>query len=175
MLIQPYESSWLNFSDSLLLADLTLISLLFGETGNVVFGRDSPVRLFLVYVLVFIPVLYLVIILSVTAAKRCNTKEKLKNQRRTKSKRTPLLEPLVSPPKSPTIDYRDPVLGLLESQDDARYTISRFPSSVRYSVLDSPSSYRNSDETVVNVRARTSTNQSWQDGDELMTNEGDDL
>lgn len=176
MLIQPYESSWLNFSDSLLLADLTLISLLFGETGNVVFGRDSPVRLFIVYVLVFIPVLYLVIILAVTAAKRCNTKEKLKNQRRPKSKRTgPLLEPLFSPTKSPTkvmVDYRDPVLGLIESQDDARYTITRSPSTVRYSVLDSPSSYRNSDKTLVTVRT---TSQSWQDDDELITNERDDL
>ena len=188
MLLQPYQSNWLNFADSLLLADLTLLTLLFGQTGNIVFGSSSSsVRQGIVYVLVFIPIFYLIIIIGVTATHRFNINEK----RKWKRKHRDLLRPLVPTTNistrglSASIDYREPVLGLLESEnyEESYYnptgttttTISEevdvpVGRSVGYSIVESPNSY---DSLLKGERSRSVTSQNWQDNDDDI--EGDDL
>ena len=186
MLLQPYQSSWLNFADSLLLADLTLLMLLFGETGDVAFGRSSAVRQGIVYVLVFIPVFYLIIIITVTATHRFNINEKKKKKKRQRD----ILRPLINTTSysrrrnlSESVGYREPVLGLLESEnnDDAYYYSpsstenSEVPigRSVGYSILESPHNYKPVDVQVKGERSKSTSSQAWQDNDDEL--EGDDL
>ena len=187
MLLQPYQSSWLNFADSLLLADLTLLTLLFGETGDVVFGRSSIVRQAIVYVLVFIPVFYLIIIITVTATHRFNINEKRKKKKR---RQGDMLRPLIATtPRSRrrnlsvSVGYRDPVLGLLESENDnddyycSPSSTENYDSpvgrSVGYSIIESPSNYKPVDVQVKGERSKSTTSQAWQDNDDEL--EGDDL
>lgn len=198
MLIQPYEDKWLNFSDSLLLADLTLLSLIFGETGDTAFGRDSPVRQIIVYVLVFIPVLYLIVLIGVTAGKRFNAKDRLEYRSQIslrRRRRDELNKPLIPTTvvnrhewsDSLSVEYRDPVLGLLERSEDMTssrsspsstdledcrerrgWTTASIPSPISYSIIESPREYRSSS----GLNQRTSS-QNWQN--EERVEEGDDL
>ena len=70
MLLQPYENTWLNFVDSVLLADLMLMTLLFGNTAGVVFADVPKLRIVLVSALLIIPVLYLLVLVGVTIGNR---------------------------------------------------------------------------------------------------------
>ena len=55
--MQPYQSGVLNLIDTVLLADIVLVTLLFGETANLVFQNVTTFRAVLAYILVFVPIL----------------------------------------------------------------------------------------------------------------------
>lgn len=60
--LQPYSNKWLNTLDFILLADILVITLLYGRTANDVFQSKMGIRLTLTYILIIIPVVYFVII-----------------------------------------------------------------------------------------------------------------
>ena len=62
-LIQPYRSPWLNFADSILLADLVLVSILYGRTAESVLESLPVLQYILTFVLIMIPVVYLTAVL----------------------------------------------------------------------------------------------------------------
>lgn len=59
-LVQPYKSLQLNILDGLLILDLVLLSILHGNTANVVFDDAVYLQTILVYILVLLPVLYFI-------------------------------------------------------------------------------------------------------------------
>ena len=61
-IIHPYQNLWLNVVDTIMLGDLLLISILFGETANEVFRNINVLREIIAFILVLIPVMYLVIL-----------------------------------------------------------------------------------------------------------------
>jgi hypothetical protein len=126
MLIQPYESKWLNICDSLLLIDIVLITLLYGVTANDVFKYVEPLRDVITYFLILIPVVYLIAVILITALKKkCG--DRLKSKIHNRKKVSSLKEPLVSVTEISTDDrdrsisvnvaYRDPIMGILESDN----------------------------------------------------------
>ena len=149
MLLQPYQSKWLNFADSLLLADLTLLTLLYGETGDVVFGNFLAVRQGITFVLIFIPFFYLVVLIFATAMHGINLRRG-RFQRRRKSNRGTTLRrnvpttEIITEDLESFSDYREPVLGLLNSateEDDSREmygSCAPATNGVMYSILDKP-------------------------------------
>ena len=64
---QPYRERWLNVLDTILLADLTLLSLLKAFTAQTVFSSNDyhPFRVALRYILVLIPCLYFILACAV--------------------------------------------------------------------------------------------------------------
>ena len=62
MLLRPYREDWLNLVDTIFLADLLCISLLYGQTAEVVFAGPAGtiVRMVLTYILVLIPIFYFI-------------------------------------------------------------------------------------------------------------------
>ena len=67
MVLQPYRNHWLNLVDTIFLADLLIITLLYGETGNIVFDSHvgDAVRRAVTYILVFIPIIYFICVITV--------------------------------------------------------------------------------------------------------------
>lgn len=63
--IQPYKCTRLNVLDSLLLLDLVLLSLLHGNTANIVFEDILIAKEILVYILILLPVLYFICLCAV--------------------------------------------------------------------------------------------------------------
>ena len=57
-IIQPYKSTWLNIVDGLLILDLVLLSILHGNTANVIFEHILILKSLLVHILVLLPVIY---------------------------------------------------------------------------------------------------------------------
>ena len=148
MLLQPYQSSWLNFADSLLLADLALLTLLYGETGDMVFGNFLAVRQGITYVLIFIPFFYLVVLIFVTAMRGINLRRGRFRRRRSNQsillrRNVPSTE-IITEDLESFSDYREPVLGLLNSateEDDNREmygSCAPATNRVMYSILDKP-------------------------------------
>ena len=61
-LAQPYRDQWLNVQDSLLLFDLILLSILHGNTANIVFDDIRWLKTILSYVLILSPILYMILL-----------------------------------------------------------------------------------------------------------------
>ena len=59
-LIQPYNSLHLNILDGLIILDLVLLSILHGNTANVVFAKFLPAKTVIVHILVLLPVVYII-------------------------------------------------------------------------------------------------------------------
>ena len=172
MLLQPYQNKWLNLSDSILLADITLITLLFGETGEVVFGSVPALRQTIVYFLIFVPVFCLIIAVVVTVRKRCVRNKTRKSFNNVKE---PLITHSVVDTSrcrslSVTVGLREPILSLLDSDElelsggskDAGHSHHH---PVSYSILESPRLQGSfSSESRVHGRShtRTTTSQDWQ-------------
>ena len=57
-LVQPYKKFLLNVVDGVLILDLVLLSILHGNTANIVFAEVMLLKIILVHVLVLVPVLY---------------------------------------------------------------------------------------------------------------------
>ena len=179
MLIQPYQNQWLNFTDSLLLADIALVTFLYGDTANTVFQLMNimSLREILTYTLVFIPILYLVVIISVTAGKHCVSSDKFKLAK--KKSNSGLREPLVpssevsidNQPRSlsVSIGYRDPALALIESNGSYNEAIvdkvTRRP--VSYSIIEKPTWQ----EEEHRIRTDTNSSQAWQNDNMPILNE----
>ena len=183
MLLQPYQNKWLNLSDSILLANITLITLLFGETGGVVFGSVPALRQTIVYFLIFVPVFCLIIVVVVTVRKRCINK-KSNQSKKTSKMNDSLKEHLithtdVSPDGrslSFSVGLREPMLDLLESEEvelsDTSEGTEPSHCGISYSIIESPR-LRNF-EGGVTLRSRTTTAAS-QDLQYEEVNEGDNL
>ena len=60
-LLQPYKDNKLNIADAILLADILLITLLFGDTADTFFATLHDFRTVVTYVLIALPVLVLVL------------------------------------------------------------------------------------------------------------------
>ena len=67
--VQPYKEHWLNVQDSLLLLDLVLLSILHGNTANIVFDEAHWFKTTLVYILILLPILYMIILCLAPAVK----------------------------------------------------------------------------------------------------------
>ena len=80
MLLQPYENNWMNFADSILLADIVLVTLLFGNTANSVFETIPLLRVTIMYILVLIPVVYLIVVIVLTIRNPWFSFDDLKNR-----------------------------------------------------------------------------------------------
>ena len=61
-LAQPYRDQWVNVQDSLLLFDLILLSILHGNTANIVFDDIRWLKTILSYVLILSPILYMILL-----------------------------------------------------------------------------------------------------------------
>ena len=61
-LVQPYTSHRLNILDGLLILDLVLLSILHGNTANVVFDDIEVFKIILVYLLILLPLAYLALL-----------------------------------------------------------------------------------------------------------------
>ena len=61
-LVQPYTSHRLNILDGLLILDLVLLSILHGNTANVVFDDIEFFKIILVYLLILLPLAYLALL-----------------------------------------------------------------------------------------------------------------
>ena len=64
-MVQPYKEKWLNILDTVLLANLVAVSLLFGGTAYTLFGQNNDSRnfhVFLVHIFVLMPVTYAVML-----------------------------------------------------------------------------------------------------------------
>ena len=158
MLLQPYENNWLNFVDSLLLADLVLITLLNGETARVVFASIPELRQTFLYVLLFIPVIYLGVVIIVTVGNRWFDREtfykvlkKMKNMDEEDTVTYTEVERDRS--QSLTNSLREPLLELLDSNEVRSLSLNQYKSPARksrrrqvsHSVLFSPDSYTGSE------------------------------
>ena len=60
--MQPYQSGLLNLIDTILLADIVLVTLLYGETATVVFKDISAFRTMLTYLLVLVPIFIILLL-----------------------------------------------------------------------------------------------------------------
>ena len=62
MLLRPYRDDWLNLVDTVFLANLLCISLLYGETAEVVFASKTGtiIRMLFTYILILIPIIYFI-------------------------------------------------------------------------------------------------------------------
>ena len=171
MLLQPYQNKWLNLSDSILLANITLITLLFGETAGVVFGSVPALRQIIVYFLIFVPVFCLIIIVVVTARKRC-VRNKTK---KTNNVKEPLVTHSVVGPSrcrslSGSVGLREPMLSLLDSDELELSGCSMDTGHSRhhpvsYSILESPrlqDSFNSESRVRGPFRTRTTSSQDWQ-------------
>ena len=58
-LLQPYKDSKLNIADALLLADIVLITMLYGDSADIFFAALHDFRTVVTYVLIVLPVLVL--------------------------------------------------------------------------------------------------------------------
>ena len=64
-MVQPYKEKWLNILDTILLANLVAVSLLFGGTAYTLFGQNNQSRnfhVFLVHIFVLTPITYATIL-----------------------------------------------------------------------------------------------------------------
>ena len=62
MLLRPYRDDWLNLVDTVFLANLLCISLLYGQTAEVVFASKTGtiIRMLFTYILILIPIIYFI-------------------------------------------------------------------------------------------------------------------
>ena len=132
--LQPYTSWWLNVVDTVLLLDLTFISILYDRgTSNVVFQYSEEVRTVFLYILILIPCFYFIalcIALVVMRVKnRCRGYHKkfCSYVSRTARLSESINEPEEDseegvPPPPPTISYLpnvdESLLALLEYEED---------------------------------------------------------
>lgn len=77
-LLQPYRKQVLNSVDTIILADITAITLLYGESANQLFQPRPHLRRVLTALLISIPILYLVCGTFVAFARRYGLRKKIR-------------------------------------------------------------------------------------------------
>ena len=83
MLLQPYQDKWLNVIDSILLADLVFVAILYNISSVIVFDEirgGENLRQFLTYLLVIVPMIYVMIITALVVLKKLPTSFKQKSK-----------------------------------------------------------------------------------------------
>ena len=60
--VQPYREQWLNVLDALIILDLVLLSILHGNTANIVFDDVEGLKTTLVYLLILLPMMYFLLL-----------------------------------------------------------------------------------------------------------------
>ncbi len=148
MLLQPYENKWMNFADSILLADIVLVTLLFGNTANSVFETIPKLRVTIVYILVLIPVVYLIVVIVITIQNPWFSLNDLKNRFKKKEDEetdTITYSSIDGPRRSLSISIglREPLLDIADDKESIFRSIS--PSNARdkrkrvsHSIVGSP-------------------------------------
>ena len=117
--LQPYADTWLNILDTILLTDLVLVSVLYGEAGLYVFYNYSSLQNAIAYILIFIPIVYILLLPVLLKLKELLTRQ----NRRSYSIRTHAVpERTCSTRTRPLIDSnlfkdREPLIGLLNEDD----------------------------------------------------------
>ena len=76
-LLQPYKDSKLNIADAILLADIVLITMLYGDSADIVFATLHDFRTVVTYVLIVLPVLVLVCLFASTFDLKSSFKNKI--------------------------------------------------------------------------------------------------
>lgn len=189
-ILQPYKTYWLNLTDSLLLVDIALISLLYGITGDFYFKESeghATVRTIVTYMLVLFPLMYALVIIVLGVVQFPSLKEKLELcRKKLQSKFRTVTTSTVSLPQSldssgdnkfvhsRNRDFREPLLGLLASEDIRECVVRRHstpPNLPNSSLQTSTASSRHSNHAAIIVASCTS--QSWQD--EARSDIGSDL
>ena len=81
MLLQPYQDKWLNVIDSILLADLVFVAVLYNISSEILFheitGGES-LRQFFTYLLVIIPLVYITVLAALVFVHKLPSKFKRK-------------------------------------------------------------------------------------------------
>ena len=169
--LQPYTNKWLNISDTILLAGLAFIPILYGETADAFFSHTSKARDAIVYILVFIPVLYLVILISMPFISKLKTKY---NER--KSYTVSVND--VNPESHPQINNEDPIVQMHNFNEDREPLIhilqgsreyhdnEEFDTEASYHIIESPIIPRSSSVSIrgdkVHLKTKDiSTEHSW--------------
>ena len=125
VLLQPYKDQWLNNVDLVFLFDLVLVSVFYGPTTDDVFLSHPDVREAIVFILIIIPVLYIILASfggSKLAGKAINV---LRKHSKSDSKYLPVSSSSSGFSQSitnvyvrnryrPSI-YREPLLGILDA------------------------------------------------------------
>ena len=148
MILQPYQDSWLNVLDSVLLVDLVFTALLYTTSSEIVYAETvggEPLRQFLTSLLVVIPMFYIVAITTIAIAKKLpyRFKEKLKTHASKFRKsgmlatisRTLVQQPLTASTTTALVfhdsgGYREPLLEFEDSHDSVRMTPTQMANSV---------------------------------------------
>ena len=132
MLLQPYQNNWLNFADSLLLADLVLVTLLFGSTAGVVFKSIPEVRIAIIYILILVPIIYFIVVIIVTIGNRFFKLDTFRNflMRSANAAKEEVTHTSVERERSPSnsVGLREPLLDMMD--DDPINSVSISPGTV---------------------------------------------
>ncbi len=155
MLLQPYQNDWMNFADSLLLADLVLVTLLFGSTASITFKHVPKLRITIACILILVPIIYLIVVIVVTVGNRCFNFNVIRNYFRkgmSNSTKDEVTHTSIERERSPSSSngLREPLLDLMSDESLRSLSVSHAmvtPATkerkqhsrvVSYSIVDSP-------------------------------------
>lgn len=127
--LQPYSDSWLNVVDTVLLTDLALVSVLYGQTALTVFANYSWLQNTIAYILIFIPIVY-ILVLPLILKLKVFLPSHHKGSYNTRIRTTPNLTP--STRTRTLVDSnlfrdREPLIGLLNDDDPKTSTYVHVP------------------------------------------------
>ena len=128
-LVQPYKSTSLNILDGLLILDLVLLSILHGNTANLVFDDILPLKTALVHILVLLPVLYLIVICAIPLYNTCCTTKVKRFFRFNKKIKLPVSGSIIrrptetNPPVTSTTVTIDDITEQEKTNRDENYTL----------------------------------------------------
>lgn len=113
IILQPYKKKWLNLMDTLMLADVLCVTLLYGNTAQTVF-RDSyiPVRDVLSFFLVLFPLCKVVIMILIGFNNKFPGMMEKCRRSWTKKQRINLMSN-----RNLSVSYREPLLDMEHSSD----------------------------------------------------------
>ena len=120
-IIQPYKSTRLNILDSLLLLDLVLLSLLHGNTANIVFEDFLIVKMILTHTLILLPIVYFLCLCGIYFIAFMHPKMKRKIF---KDASSPVL---ISPLVIPTEEGYANASGVINGQHEDEQQLEREP------------------------------------------------
>ena len=128
IILQPYKSRFLNILDSIILSDLMILTLLFGPTANVVLKSALLIRNVLSYILILLPVAYVLFLSLLALATNLSRKYAIDKNVFFRTFRMPDTGKTEIPSISKvdgSEQYREPLLGLMEYSE----SLDRHPRS----------------------------------------------
>ena len=117
VILQPYKSRFLNILDSVILSDLMILALLFGPTANVVLKSALLIRKVSSYILILLPVAYVLFLSLLALATNLSRKYAIDKNVFFRTFRMPNTGKTETPSISQEDgheQYREPLLGMME-------------------------------------------------------------